>query len=284
MSSTVRDRRTAPTWTEAGRWTALVVALGVAALGCGDSGTGPEPAVPLSISTALTQVVSPASVGPAEAPGVSASVGASPGPRRTITAVDGAGDTLTVQAAMVLVENMQLHRRGSGDCGSGDACVATDVDRLLLELPTDTTQDVRSVGLVGQIDADVYDEVRYELGLVQASDTAAVDSFPELEGSSMLVKGSFNGTPFTFTSDLETSVAVTLSPVLDVTDSPTATNVTMSAPVPQWFIGPDNTFMDPTSPSNAEAISQAVAESFTAFPDADADGEPDQSGPVSGTS
>lgn len=284
MEASASDPGPARNPVDAGPWTALIAALSVAAFGCGDSGTGPEPAVPLSISTTLPQQMSPASVGPADEPGVSASVRSSPGVRRTVTAVDEAGDTLKIDVAMVLFENIQVHRQGSGDCGSGDACVATEVDRLLLELPMDTAQQVRSVGLVGQIDADVYDELRYELGLVQASDTAAVDSFPALEGASMLIEGSFNGEAFTFTSDLESSVTVTLSPVLDVSDSPTATNITLSAPVTRWFLGSDNTFMDPTSPDNAAAIAEAVAESFTGFPDADADGEPDQSGPVSGPS
>lgn len=282
MNSSERDRGSFPAPIDAGRWTALVAALSLAVAGCGDSGAGPDPAVPMSISTTLEQLVSPASVTPADAPGVSASVRSSSGARPAVTAVDGAGDTLKLDAAMVLIENIQVHRQGSGDCGSADACVATEVKRLLLEVPMDTTREVRSVGLVGQIDADIYDELRYELGIVQASDTTAVDSFPELEGASMLIEGSFNGEAFTFTSDLETSVAVTLSPVLDVSDSPTATNVTLSAPVTRWFMGSDNTFMDPTVSENAAAIAEAVAESFTAFPDADADGEPDRSGPVSG--
>lgn len=289
MNPSQRDHRLAPRWIDAGSWTALIAALSVAAVGCGDT-TAPEPAVPLSVSTALSQQqTTPTSIAPADAPGVSAArangaLQASPGVRNSVRAVDAAGDTLTVDLAVVLIENIQYHRLGSGDCGSGDACLTTERNRLLLQMPMDTTQDVKSLGLVGQLDADIYDEMRFELGLVQASDTAAVDSFPELEGSSMLIEGSFNGEPFTVTSTLETSVTLTLSPNLDVADSPTAANLTLAGAVTRWFIGSDNTFMDPTSSANAAAIAENVAGGFTAFPDLDADGEPDQSGPVSGPS
>lgn len=289
MTSSQRDRRCAPRWIDAGSVTAVVAALSVVAFGCGDT-TAPEPAVPLSVSTALAQQqTTPTSIAPADAPGVSAaqsspSLQASSGVRSSVRAVDAAGDTLTVDLAVVLIENVQYHRLGGGECGSGDACVTTERNRLLLQMPMDTTQEIKSLGLVGQLDADIYDEMRFELGLVQASDTAAVDSFPELEGSSMLIEGSFNGEPFTVTSTLETPVTLTLSSNLDVSTSPTSANLTVAGAVTRWFIGSDNTFMDPTSSTNAAAIAENVAGGFTAFPDLDADGEPDQSGPVSGPS
>lgn len=289
MTTSAGEGGTPATVPDLGPWVAVIAALSLAAAGCGDSSTGPPPAVPLAISTTLMQQSAPASVGPATTPGLSAaeadaSLRASRDVRRSVTAVDGAGDTLTLDLAVVLIENIQVHRRGAAECGSGDACVAAELERLLLQLPMDTATDVRSMGLVGQIDADVYDELRFEVGRVQASDTAVVDSFPNLEGASMLIEGSYNGEAFTFTSDLERAVTVTLTPVLDVSDSPTATNVTLSAPVARWFIGSDNTFMDPRSAGAADTIARAVAESFTGFPDQDADGEPDRSSPFSGPS
>lgn len=42
--------------------------------------------------------------------------------------------------------------------------------------------------------------------------------------------------------------------------------------------------MGPVGQIDADAIAPDLAESFTGFPDADADGEPDQSTPVSSTS
>lgn len=278
--TSAREHATATQQTGGHRWTALVAAVCVAALGCSDSGTGPGPAVPLSISTTLSQETAPVSIGAADAPRLSRS-----GVRRTVTAVDGAGDTLRLDLAVIVIEDVQLHRQGAGDCGSGDACVATERSRMLLHLPMDTTQEVRSVGLVGQLDADVYDDIRFELGRVQASDTTAVDSFPNLqEGTSILIEGSYDGQPFTVTSDLVTSVEVTLSPALDVSDSPTATNVTLSAPVSRWFLGSDNTFLDPEASGAAAEIAESAAQSLSGFPDRDADGRPDRSGPVSGPS
>ena len=289
MISTRHAESPAPGASGAGRWAALVAAVALAATGCGDSSTGPQPAVPLALSTALSGNTAPASVGPADAPGVSAtrtadaSMGTSGDVRGSVTAVDGAGNELVLDVAVVLIQNIQLHRQGGEDCGSGDACVATERQRVLLQMPMDTAADVKSMGPVGQIDADVYDELRFELGRVQSSDSAAVDSFPELEGASVLIQGSYNGNDFTFTSDLETAASVTLSPVLDVSESPPATNITLEAPVTRWFVDSSNVLVDPRT-ADADAIARDLAESFTGFPDADADGEPDQSTPVSGPS
>lgn len=287
MQATSKEPRRDETSEGAGSRPSLAAAviLSIAVAGCGGDATSPPPAVPLAISTTLSGRAVPASVGPDGTPEVSASsadrsLGARADARGSVSVTDPEGNELTVDLAVLLVEQIRLHPRGAGSCGDGETCERAE-GALLLRVPLDGS--VRSRGPVAQLDATVYDEIQFRLRPGGASDSAVVDSFPQLEGASILVEGSYNGEDFTFTSDASTQVSIAISPTLDLTSSPSAANVTLAAPVSSWFLAEDQTLIDPTGGPASGVVAENIAASFSAFPDLDADGQPDTSGPFGGS-
>lgn len=259
---------------------ALVLLLALGA--CGE-GTAPPPAVPLAISTTVSARVAPASVGNAGGPAVGAASGdrsleVSRDASGSITATDSEGNELTVDLALLLVEGIRLRPRGVASCGDGESCERVN-GALLLRVPLDGS--VRSRGPVGQMAATVYEEVQFRLRPATASDTAVVDSFPGLEGSSVLVEGTYNGESFTYTASVSTRAELSISPPMDLSASPSAANLTLSAPVSGWFLGDDQTLVDPRAAGGG--VAEKMATSLAAFPDMDADGNPDPSGPFGGS-
>lgn len=268
------DRRIATGWraTAPGAFLVLLLALGA----CGE-GTAPPPAVPLAISTTVSGLVGRASVGPASDAAGDRSLEIHRDARGSITATDSEGNELTVDLALLLVEGIRLRPRGVASCGD-DSCESAD-GSLLLRVPLDGS--VRSRGPVAQMDATVYEEIRFQLRPATSADTAVVDSFPGLQGASVVVEGSYNGEPFTYTSDVSTRAEIAISPALDLSSSPSAANVTLAAPVSSWFLGTDQALVDPRTAGASAA--ERIATSFVAFPDLDADGNPDRSGPFGGS-
>lgn len=252
---------------------ALLLALGA----CGE-GTAPPPAVPLAISTTVSGRVAPASVGAEGGASGDRSLEVGRDASGSITATDSEGNELTVDLALLLVEGIRLRPRGVAACGDGESCERVD-GSLLLRVPLDGS--VRSRGPVGQMSATVYDEIRFRLRPATPSDTAVVDSFPGLEGSSVLVEGTYNGESFTYTAGASTRAEIAISPAMDLSASPSAANVTLAAPVSSWFLGDDGALIDPRTAGGG--VAERIATGLTAFPDLDADGNPDPSGPFGGS-
>ena len=97
----------------------------------------------------------------------------------------------------------------------------------------------------------------------------------------MRVKGTYNGTAFTWTGAPEAQLEHTFSPalVIDAAGNLT-TNVTVSVDLTSWFRNSSGALIDPASANaggpNAGVVSDNIRRSFRAFRDDDHDGQDDR--------
>jgi hypothetical protein len=110
-------------------------------------------------------------------------------------------------------------------------------------------------------------------------DADFVADHPEFEDISIRVLGSYNGTPFTFASDLtEVEDVVFAEPVEIGADG--EVHVTLHVDVTGWFASEDGTGLVNPSEANdggpfESLVERQIRESFRAFRDADLDGAAD---------
>lgn len=264
----------------------LLPLLALAASGCGDTGSEPESRVTLSISTTASGQRAPASRlatgdGDGEASrGVEAPPRRSAGVSGAVTSQDTAGNTVTVESVFLVVGSIEVRPGGADSCGSDGACVRVADQALLLPIPLDNS--VHTVNPAGRLEPVAYEGMRLQLRTAEESDGAVVDSFPQLEGASMLLEGTYNDSSFALAAGSDSPVVLDLSPPLDLSGGPASANVTIMAESRSWFFSDEGVLMDPASPGAGEQVADNVVESLSAFPDRDADGSPDGAGPVGG--
>lgn len=263
----------------------LLPMLALAASGCGDSGSEPESLVTLSISTTASGQRAPASRlaagdGDGGTPRVDASPRRSAGVSPVVSAQDTAGNTVTVESVFLVVGSVEIRPAGIDSCESDGDCVRVADQALLLPIPLDNS--VHTVNPAGRLEPVEYGGIRLRLRTAEASDGAVVDSFPQLEGASMLLEGTYNDSSFALAAGSDSPVVLDLSPPLDLSGGPAAANVTIMAESRSWFFSDEGVLMDPASSGTADQVADNVAESLTAYPDRDADGSPDGTGPVGG--
>jgi len=125
--------------------------------------------------------------------------------------------------------------------------------------------------------AGTYDELMLQIHkpTSNAADAAFVAANPAFNGVSIRVNGTFNGTPFTFTTDLTEVVKIDLDePVEVLADG--EVGLTLLLDVGSWFLDQGGTaLLDPAalSQQGRSRIEQNIRQSFHAFEDDDADGE-----------
>lgn len=101
------------------------------------------------------------------------------------------------------------------------------------------------------------------------------------ERFSMIIEGTFDGTPFVYRSSKSMQQQVDLNPDLIVDDTFAGPlNVAMQVDVSGWFVDRNGNTLDPTTDSEriANEIDRSIRESFRAFPDHDNDRHRDDDG------
>ena len=151
-------------------------------------------------------------------------------------------DVLVLEKVELVVREIELERESENVCastetdnsghdGHHDSCEEAKVGPLLLDLPlgTGTTHRFSVV-----FDTGTYDKLKLKVHKPEdagdAADQAFLAAHPGFAGISIRVTGTFNGTPFTFTSDLDADQEIDLSPPLVITDT-TAVDVTLMVDV-----------------------------------------------------
>lgn len=236
----------------------LAAALAVAA--CGDS-TGPTTGTSVSLTFA-----SDMPTGPAPSSGLAAAPARAP-----IT--DGV-NTIEVTSVRVVLRQIRLKSAEVGDCNVAPGCEDFRSDPTLVDLPVDgsTRQDV-SIDLP----AGSYDEVKFDIHEVTASDGPFLTANPTMQNRSIVVEGTYNGTPFLFETNMSQEQVFMLVPSLVVSDGGAATNVTIRFDVSTWFVDQQGDLFDPSTASTGEP-NESIAEeniqnSIKAFQDRDRDGD-----------
>ena len=244
---------------------ALLAAGALAAAACDDDETGPDgrSEVTLSVTTA-----------PAAAPGLTLD--------ETITVGD---DVLVLESVQLVLREIEFERsESSTDCdevqGDDDDCEELEVGPLLLDVPLGTgiAQELTVV-----VDTGHYDELEFEIHKPEDDgddpDAAFIAAHPEFENVSIRVTGTFNGTPFTYETDLNVEQEHELSPPLIVAESGSV-NVTLLVDVSTWFLDAAGTTLVNPATANSGGLNESLVEdnieqSIQAFEDDDSDGVED---------
>lgn len=219
------------------------------------------------------------------------------------TVTDAQGNQLTFDKVEMVLREIELKRAdrdivcgedddisdddsndGSDDDSSADDCEELEFGPILLDLPLGGGA-ARAFAV--EVAAGTYDELEFEIHKPEdgdgdddddAADRAFLAQHPDFDGVSIRVTGSYNGTPFTYTTDLSVEQETDLVPPLTVATSQ-STELTLFVNLDGWFRGEGGTLFDPRS-ANDEGPNEGVAKSniersIDAFEDDDRDGEDD---------
>ncbi len=217
--------------------------------------------------------------------------------RSSVTAVPtytASADVITITGVQIVARKIRLER-AAGTCpatspatgpqagpdagdddGHGDKeCAEVRLDPMLLDPPVDAT--AKAVVTV-DLPEGTYRELKIQIHKPTSSsaDQAFLTLHPEFTNISIKVVGTFNGTPFTFTSAVTAEVEIELpKPVIVVAGTPTA--LTIQVDLSKWFVASGAGLLNPigTSQQVRAQIEQNIRASFHAFEDRDHDGHED---------
>lgn len=241
-----------------------LLALAPLATGCSDSDTGE---VSLQVSTRHVPTV-----------GSAADVTVAPG-QLTITA---GSDEIVVDQVQLVLRKIRLDGAPTASCpedGEGDSqCAGVHLGPVLFDLPLDETAEPTLDALVP---VGTYDHLKLQIHKPSnaTEDADLVTEHPEMENVSIRVLGTYNATPFTFTSDLTEVEDLTLAQVVEVS-ADGQLPITLRVDVAGWFLNVGGTgLIDPALANDGgsleSVVEQNIRASFRAFRDGDADGTAD---------
>jgi hypothetical protein len=247
--------------------TLLSAAVGAALLAaCSDStGASGDPQVRFNLATSAAS----------GAPATSASFAVASAP---VTYTDGAGNTLIIDQVELVLRQIELERVGENACAvpGDDRCEGLELGPILLDLPL-------GAGAVSQFtvtaDTGTYGKVEFEIHKASSSDDADfVAAHPEFVDRSIRVSGTYNGTPFTFWSDLDLEQEIELVPPLVVGEGGGA-DLTLFVNLDSWFRTGSGDLIDPATANKGQpsegVVKQNIQDGMEAFEDGDRDGAED---------
>lgn len=195
------------------------------------------------------------------------------------TYTDGSGNTLILNRVQVVMSEIELESATAPDgCNvvtpTEHDCQKLEIGPLLVDLPLGTAGAVRNFSVA--ITPGSYDEVEFEIHKPESTDEAAfIAQNPDFDGVSIRAEGTYNGTPFIYTSDLDVEMEIDLAPPLTVIDG-AATDLTLFVDLGTWFRDAGGTLVDPASANkgqpNEGVVKENVKASLEAFEDEDRDG------------
>lgn len=188
-------------------------------------------------------------------------------------------DTIVFSSVQLVLRQIELKRVGGSVCDStqSDDCEELELGPVLLDLPLGAGADRQ---FTVQIDTGSYGEIEFEIHKPESSDDAGfIAMHPEFDGVSIMATGTWNGTPFTYISDLDVEQEYTITPPLVVTET-TGADVTLRVDLRSWFLNQaGDGLVDPATANKGGQLEGEVKSnieaSFRAFEDHDHDGEDD---------
>ncbi|MDH3251654.1 MAG: hypothetical protein OEM41_02615 [Ignavibacteria bacterium] len=218
----------------------LFVLLALLLASCSDSATGPENGATVTLN--LLSAPAPA--------------------KEASTAV-------VLQSAKVLLKHVRFQHESSND----SLDVKTGIVAVELSLSGGSTEFA-----VAPVTVGIYDQVRFRLHKPEDTEPIPDPEFREGAGGdqrySVIVRGTYNGTPFVYKSRQNAEQRINIAPALTVV-SGEPVNVTLLVDPAMWFMN-GGTAIDPTDQQNADHIDNQIRASFrSAFRDNNKDGNPD---------
>jgi hypothetical protein len=248
----------------------LLLASGLAA--CSSTGPSASGGSTVSFNTA-TRAGTPSS-------GSNASFSTTPTP----LSITLGANTLELTDVQLVARHIELQREGKdvtceNDMNHEQDCEELNVGPVLLDLAL-TPGATQSFSV--QVPAGTYDKAELHIHRASSSDTADATFLaanPGFDGVSIRATGTYNGAPFTFTTDLDAEQEIALSPPI-TTDGSTPASITLFVDVSKWFETADGSaLVDPatalTGQPNQSLVENNIKRSFEAFEDENHDGESD---------
>jgi hypothetical protein len=203
--------------------------------------------------------------------------------------VVGESNELVIQKVQLVFGKLELDRTGTPDCvgeaeadddnGGGDdharhedGCEDVSRTPLLVDVPVD---DALHPVINVPLPEGTFRELEAKLEPARDRLTAFNTANPDLVGKSVRVEGTFNGTPFIFSSSVRSKLEMEFDPALVIDE--TTKNATVSIDVRKWFVDADGAVIDPTTATpgseNQQQIESNIRRSFHAFEDDEERGE-----------
>jgi len=248
-------------------------ALSAAALfaACGDSGSpSTTPQVNFNLATR------------AAAPAVAAAAGLSLAGAGTPEQYSDGANTLEIDQVQIVLREIELKRvESTTTCSqdvSGDACEKLEVGPVLLDLPLGGPGGAARTFSVA-VDTGTFNEIEFDIHKPEGQDDAGfIQAHPDFDGVSVKVTGLYNGTPFSYTTDLDSEEEIELSPPL-VAASASATDLTLFIDLNGWFRDGTGNLVDPSSANsgnpNEGLVENNIKSTLRAFEDENRDGAED---------
>ena len=194
--------------------------------------------------------------------------------------VFGSGnDTLVINQVQMVVREVELKRSDvpSGCTGGTDGCEELESGPYLLDLPL-------SAGASTVVAVDVtpgtYNEFEFKVRKPEG-DSGFITQHPEFAGVSIRVTGTWNGTPFTYTTDVSAEQELAINPPLVITETSSA-DFTLMIDIGTWFRDAGGALVDPSTANvggaNESIVNSNITQSFDAFEDENHDGTDDHGG------
>jgi hypothetical protein len=190
-------------------------------------------------------------------------------------------DVLVITRAQLVLREIELKRGNDDLCHTGegddDGCEEFETGPMLVDLPLNGSAETV---LTIEADTGTYDEIDFELHKPEddgeAADSAFIAAHPGFDRLTIRVEGTWNGTPFVFTSDVNVEQENELNPPLVITGT-SGTNVTLRVDISTWFRNGSGVLVNPDSGNkggaNESVITENIKNSFHAFEDQDGDGD-----------
>jgi hypothetical protein len=203
---------------------------------------------------------------------------------RTGTASDTqvvGGSTLIITQVELVLRQIELRRADVTTCpdgtGDDDGCEEFELGPVLVDLPLTAGAEQ---AFAADVPPGTYSRVDFEIHKPEdgdPADQAFLQQHPAFAGISIRVAGTFDGTPFVHTTDLDVEQELTLLPNLVVAEG-ISTNLTIFVEVGTWYLV-SGALVDPatanTGGENESAVNNNIKDSFKAFEDPDRSGSDD---------
>ncbi len=191
-------------------------------------------------------------------------------------------DEIVFDQIQLVLRKLRLDGAATASCpedAEGDSqCAGIRLGPVLFDMPLDAEAEPTLTALVP---VGTYNGFKFQLHKPSNANADAdlVAEHPEMEDVSIRAVGTYNGTPFTFTSDLTDVEEVALAEAVEVAEEGELP-LTFMVDASGWFANASGTgLVDPAQANDGgtyeSEVEQNIRESFRAFRDGDADGTAD---------
>ena len=195
--------------------------------------------------------------------------------------ISAGDDEIVLDQVGLVLRKVRLDGPPTASCpedGEGDSrCAELRLGPVLFDLPLEEGAETI---LDATVPVGSYTGLKFQLHRPTNANEDAdfVAEHPEYEGISIRVVGSYNGTPFTFASDLTVVEDVDFAGPAEV-NAEEELPVTLLVDVAGWFASGDGGLLNPAEANDGgpleSVVEQQIRQSFRAFRDGNADAEGD---------